>query len=212
MEHKIIVVGIGPGNPAYLLPIAKQAIEQATVLLGSQRALSDYATPTAKIEPITGNISAALEFITENLSYHDVTVMVSGDPGYYSLLATLRAKFSPERMTVIPGLSAMQLAFARIGLPWQTAKLVSFHGRKPASTELAYQNGAILGMLTDKVHNSQYIATVLQDHGWPATATAYICSRLSYEDEKISKASLQSAAQSESVANCIMVVTDECIL
>ena len=41
MNHKIIVVGIGPGDPAYLLPKAQKIIENAHIIVGGKRALAD---------------------------------------------------------------------------------------------------------------------------------------------------------------------------
>ena len=43
MSNKIIVVGIGPGSPDYLLPKAKIVINQAKVLLGGRRALAEFS-------------------------------------------------------------------------------------------------------------------------------------------------------------------------
>ena len=50
MEYKIIVAGIGPGNPDYMLPAAVKAIQQAAVLVGSRRALKDFARPDQAFE------------------------------------------------------------------------------------------------------------------------------------------------------------------
>ena len=36
MRHTITVVGIGPGDPAYLLPQARAAIHDARVLVGAR--------------------------------------------------------------------------------------------------------------------------------------------------------------------------------
>ena len=87
ISHKIIVAGIGPGNPAYMVPEAVQAIEKAQVLVGGKRALAQFAASEAgkqKTMAIGGDIPAVMNFIGENLARQDVVVMVSGDPGYNS--------------------------------------------------------------------------------------------------------------------------------
>ena len=48
MEYKIRVVGIGPGSPDYLMPVGKKVIDQATILVGSKRALEILAPPGVK--------------------------------------------------------------------------------------------------------------------------------------------------------------------
>jgi cobalt-precorrin-7 (C5)-methyltransferase len=90
MEHKIIVVGIGPGSPDYILPIASRMIAQAKVLVGSQRALTTFVPSHATTKVIDNDLNGVLAFITTALMDNDVVVMVSGDPGFYSFLATIR--------------------------------------------------------------------------------------------------------------------------
>ena len=45
MNNKIIVAGIGPGNPDYMVPMARQVIAEAKVLVGGRRALGQFAQP-----------------------------------------------------------------------------------------------------------------------------------------------------------------------
>lgn len=206
MEHKITIVGIGPGARDYILPIALRKINEAKVLVGGRRALADYASPGQTTAPVTADIQAAVSFIREASETDEIVVMVSGDPGYYSLLPALRAEFGPARLEVIPGISSMQLAFSRIGLPWQNADLMSLHGRLPDYASLSYEKGRIVGMLTDEEHNSQRIAMLLLDAGWPQNTAVYIGERLSYPDEKIAATNLIRATAEPAVRHCIMVV------
>ena len=205
-SRKIIVVGIGPGHPDYMVPAARAAIENAEVLVGGRRALSQFAREGQRQMPITGDMVRVLSFIREELSSSDVVAMVSGDPGYFSLLDTLRREMPEVRVEVIPGISAMQLAFARLALPWHGARLVSFHGRVPRDEDLAYSPGALLGMLTDGEHDSRVIPSLLMDrHGWPGGARLAICARLSYEDERIVQTTLDGARELEPVGHGILI-------
>lgn len=206
MEFKIIVAGIGPGAREYVVPKALKAIENAKVLVGGSRALADFAREGQKTFAIKVDIKAVMNFIGEELKQNDVVVMVSGDPGYYSLLSSLRKNFSLEQIKVIPGLSSMQVAFAKIALPWQEASLLSFHGRVPKDEDLVYVKGRIIGMLTDNKFNSGRIAEYLIERGWDKNARAYICSRLSYPDEKIACLSLEEAQTKEIASHCVMIV------
>lgn len=206
MEHQIIVVGIGPGSPAYLPPAAAEQIGRARFLAGSARALSAYARPDAQTQAITGKLEEAFAFIEKNIAESDVVVMVSGDPGYYSLLSAIRKRFAPKMLKVIPGISAMQLAFAKLALPWQDARLVSLHGREPREGKLSYHPGVVLGILTDTAYTSQKIADLLKRGGWPPQSTVYICARLSYEDEEIIETTIERAAETEAISHCVMAV------
>ena len=206
MEHKIIVAGIGPGNPDYIVPAARQAIEEAAVLVGGSRALADFARDGQATMTVRRDIPAVLAFVRDRLKTTDIVVMVSGDPGYFSLLDALRRDFPLECLQVIPGISSVQLAFSRLALPWHGARLLSMHGRMPEKTELAYAPGAMLGILTDAVHNSRTIAQLLLQLGWPAETELFICARLSYADERIIRTTLQGAGQEAEIGHCILVV------
>ena len=207
-QNKIIVVGIGPGNPDYVVPKGLKKIQEAHFLVGGKRTLAEFSQAGQDICAITADIQGVMAFIRDRLLQADVVVMVSGDPGYYSLLDALRREFSPECIEVIPGISAMQYAFAKLALPWHDATLVSFHGRVPGAREVAYQPGKILGMLTDGEHNSHTIAEVLCHIGWPRDTRLYICRRLSYEDETIYTTTLQEAADFPVVTHGILIAVD----
>ena len=206
MTHKIIVVGIGPGDPAYLLPKAKKTIENARILVGGKRALADYSHSGARECVIGADIPGVLTFIREALTEDDVVVMVSGDPGYYSLLDALRRTFPIGQIEVVPGISSLQLAFARLALPWHSARLLSFHGREPLATELVRTEDTVLGMLTDGRNNSQTIAERLIAAGWKSQDRMYVCTRLSYEDECIVEMQLGAAADADGIGHGVIVV------
>ena len=209
--HRIIIAGIGPGVREYILPAAQAAIDRAAVLVGGRRALAEYAQPADSgqlTQVIDRDIDGVLAFIDRQLAAHDVSVMVSGDPGYYSLLDALRRRFPANLLRVIPGISSFQLAFARLALPWHDARLLSFHGRYPREEDLQYAPGAMLGMLNDTTYDSARVAQVLLEHGWPGDSRFFICSRLSYPDEEIITAALQQAASGEipGRGNCVLIV------
>ena len=208
MEHKVIVVGIGPGSPDYILPIASRMIDKATVLVGSQRALDAFAPIHSKLKVIDKDIKGVLSFIRKSLKESDVVVMVSGDPGFYSLLAALKTEFAQSELTVIPGISSVQLAFARICQVWQDAVLISMHGRQASDEDLHYKPRKKLGILTDQQHNPSHIAEVLLQNGWPPSAQVWLGEALSYTDENSKKLTLRETVQLAGFTHCVMVVME----
>ena len=209
MEHQIIVVGIGPGSPDYLPPVAMKAINGARVLVGSRRALDSLAAPNvSQTKVIDKDIAGVLDYIAAEAAGGGVVVMVSGDPGFHSLLVALRKRFPVEQLHVIPGISSVQLAFARVGQVWQDALLLSMHGREAGDGALAYQPGKKLGILTDEKNNPTYIAAQLLAQGWPATAGVCLCRDLSYDHEEIGRAALNEVVALHGFDYCVMVVTD----
>lgn len=207
-NHRIIVAGIGPGHPDYMIPAAKSAIEGAKVLVGGRRALEQFGHPDQKQMAITRDIPGVMEFISNGLREQDVVVMASGDPGYFSILDAIRREFPQNLIHVIPGISSMQLAFSRLALPWHGAKLLSFHGRLPKNEDLRYEKNAVLGMLTDGEYDSQSIPKLLMKEGWPPESKLAICARLSYEDERILETTLDKATEMEPIKHGILIVRE----
>ncbi|WP_051553440.1 precorrin-6y C5,15-methyltransferase (decarboxylating) subunit CbiE [Desulfobulbus elongatus] len=81
--------------------------------------------PVIDITPV----AAMLDKVAEVLASGDVAILASGDPLFYGIGRTLIDRFGPERLTVRPALSAMQLACARFRIPWDDLALLSVHGR-----------------------------------------------------------------------------------
>lgn len=206
MEPIITVTGIGPGSPEYLLPVAKKAIEQATVLIGSQRALNAFVGDGQQQIVIDSDIAGVLDKLVEVPAHEQVVVLVSGDPGFYSLLAALKERFGSARLKVIPGISSVQMAFARIGELWHDAVLTSMHGRYAEDSQLAYREGKKLGVLTDGKHSPAYIARVLLDREWPPDTPVCLCENLSYENENILETNLIEVSRVLGFTHSVMVV------
>lgn len=204
--YRIIVVGIGPGSPDYMLPIASRTIADATVVVGSRRALDTFAAAGQRTKVIDKDIDGVLDFIAAQLACQHVVVLASGDPGFYSILAALRQRFAAETLAVIPGISSVQLAFARLAEVWQDAALISMHGRQTADEQLSYRPGHKLGILTDTHHNPAYIAGVLLAHGWPETSLVWLCKNLSYDNEVIAAMTLAEAKLTPGFEHSVMVV------
>jgi len=210
LKNKIIVAGIGPGGEDYITPAALNQIRAAKFLVGGRRALEQFVAPNQITCAITRDLDAPINFISEKIRLGSVVIMVSGDPGYYSLLDLLRKNFPPSMIEVIPSVSAIQLAFAKIALPWHDATLLSFHGRQPARATLQYSAGKILGLLTDAEFNSATISQLLvEECGWDKNSLVTICARLSYPDELILTTTLADAAKAEPVKHCVLIVRED---
>lgn len=206
MGHTLYVIGIGPGHPDYMVPRAHKVIAEAHVVVGSARALEDFAVAGQKTFPITGKLGEMAAFVREELRFGNIAVLVSGDTGYYSLLPYLQRTFPETEIQVIAGISSVTFAFARLGEVWQDADLLSFHGRIPDSDKLAYRPGKKLGLLTDGDYNPARIAQILLEHGWPTDTKSAACERLSYEDEHIVRRSLEDIATLEGFSHSVLVV------
>lgn len=129
-NRRVTLLGIGMGNPSGMTIEAKEAIEQADLILGAGRmlqALSGYGKRMEEMyEP-----KAVLNFLRQHPQYRHAVVAFSGDIGFYSgtskLLGLLEKDFQVE---TVCGISSVVYAASKLGMPWQDMKLLSIHGRR----------------------------------------------------------------------------------
>ncbi|MFI6010732.1 precorrin-6y C5,15-methyltransferase (decarboxylating) subunit CbiE [Streptomyces sp. NPDC051243] len=125
----ITVVGTGTGAPPGedLLAGAEPAL-----VVGGRRHLDAVRLPDGVETVVLGALAPALDTIEEYLAKdRPVVVLASGDPGFFGIVRALAERFGPERLDVRPGVSSVATAFARLGLTWDDAVVVSAHGRDP---------------------------------------------------------------------------------
>ena len=139
----ITVIGC---DGAPLGAVAQQALAAADVVAGAPRHL-DAATLPPDAERIEiKRLDEALDAITApRPAEPKIAVLASGDPGFFGIVRALRAR--GEQPQVIPALSSVALAFARLGLDWDDALVVSAHGRDPRAAlaaAMAHPKAAIL--------------------------------------------------------------------
>ena len=126
------IVGCGPGSVQYVTEAARQAVARADILVGGKRLLELFPDCPAERICVQCDIATILEQIAaRHAAGRRIAVLVSGDPGLFSLARRVIQRFGRERCEVIPAVSSVQVAFARLGLDWADARIVSAHGRLP---------------------------------------------------------------------------------
>ncbi|ACY96899.1 MULTISPECIES: bifunctional cobalt-precorrin-7 (C(5))-methyltransferase/cobalt-precorrin-6B (C(15))-methyltransferase [Thermomonospora] len=108
---------------------ARQALAEAALVVGGARHLAALPVPETARTVVMGDVTAALEEIGEQAEKTGgVVVVASGDPGFFGIVRALRER--GHRVRVLPAISSVAAAFARAGLPWDDALVVSAHGRE----------------------------------------------------------------------------------
>ncbi|MCM2414881.1 precorrin-6y C5,15-methyltransferase (decarboxylating) subunit CbiE [Streptomyces sp. RKAG290] len=127
----IRVFGTGTGEP--LGPGARAALDGATLVVGARRHLDGAALPERAGRVVLGPLAPALDRIGEHFDEDGarVVVLASGDPGFFGIVRALAERFGPAALDVRPGAPSIAVAFARLGVPWDDAVVVSAHGRDP---------------------------------------------------------------------------------
>ena len=184
MKNKINVLGLGPGNLDYTLPIVLKEIMESEIIIGGKRHIESLGKYAENKEYcyINADLQRVLDFIEQNRD-KKMSLILSGDTGFYSMLTFMRKHFKANELNVIPGISSVQYMFAKVSSYWNDAFVSSVHGRNTEYVEKLREYGKI-GLLTDKKNTPQRIAEEVVKAGM-TEAIIYVGENLSYENEKI---------------------------
>ena len=184
--NKINVVGLGPGNIKYLSNAGIDCIKEAEIIVGSTRQLSDLKTIISEKQKIyiLGKLTELITYLKENIERR-ITIIVSGDTGYYSLVPYLSKNLTKDILNIIPNISSYQYLFSKIGENWQNFRLASVHGREfDYIKNIDDEDIAGLVLLTDDIQNPYEVSKNLYNSG-VRNLTVIVGENLSYDNEKI---------------------------
>jgi len=198
------VVGVGLSGPASLAVEAQQQVAAATVLAGSDRLLRAFPDSTAR-RVVLGDLAAGLEEVRSlRAAGERAVVLVSGDPLFFGLGRLLCERFAAEELAFYPTVSSIQLAFARLQVPWQDAVCLSAHGRSPEALTRALQSRAAkIAVLTDTVTSPRAIHELLGELGLANYYDLWVCENLGGADERVGRF---EPARAEAIASLNVVV------
>ncbi|QMI05614.1 cobalt-precorrin-7 (C(5))-methyltransferase [Citrobacter sp. RHB25-C09] len=158
----LTVVGMGPGALHLMAPAAREAVENADVLVGGKRHLQQFPGFQGEQFALGANIPELLSWL-ETLREKRVVVLASGDPLFYGIGTRLVAHFGIAQVRIIPGISAVQYLCAQTGIDMNDMWLTSSHGRRVCFDALARHSK--VGMVTDGQCGPRDIAVQLAARG-----------------------------------------------
>ena len=211
MDGKIFIIGIGPGSEEYLTLKAVDCVKNCDYTVGSTRAIDLFRdvknTIAFNVKDLVDKLEEGVELA---MNGNSVAILSTGDPGFSGVLNTVlriskEKSFPKENIEVIPGISSLQLAAARNHIQWDSANVMTFHGRENIEDILPVINNGktTIALPSRKVKD---MAQFLIDNGVDENREVVVCERLSYPDERIVDATLKEIAQSEFTYMCIMVI------
>jgi precorrin-6B C5,15-methyltransferase / cobalt-precorrin-6B C5,C15-methyltransferase len=219
----ITVIGLD-GSP--LSPEAAKAIAAASLVVGGRRHLAAAGLPPAG--PAAAGPAAAgpaapgsagqlmarprivtlgpLEPALDALAAHegDAVVLASGDPGFFGIVRALRER--GLACVVWPAASSVALAFARAGLPWDDAVVVSAHGRDLGRAVNVCRAHPKVAVLTAPGQGPAEVGAALA--GW--SRRLLVAEALGTPEERITECSPADAAERDwTDPNLVLVLAGE---
>ena len=185
-EGRIRVVGVSDGA------IMVGDVAGADLLVGGRRHLERVpANGAARRRVVIGpDIAGVLDEVEAEPGR--VCVLASGDPGFFGIVRALAERFGPQALDVRPAPSSVSLAFARLGLPWDDAVVVSAHGRPLAEAVPRVASADKAAVLTSPEAPPEALGRELLERG--ARHRAVVCSRLGEAAETIADVDLETLA------------------
>jgi precorrin-3B C17-methyltransferase len=123
----LAIVGLGPGPACWVAPSASAAVEAATDIVGYQPYIDRLPERAGQRRHGSDNrveIDRAQHALSMAAAGRNVAVVSGGDPGVFAMAAAVFEAIEGGDpawrlldVTVVPGISAMQAAAARLGAP-----------------------------------------------------------------------------------------------
>ncbi len=154
MSTKIHVIGIGDDGLEAVTVGVRQTIADAEVLLGTDRTLALVPKSKAERHLISGDLNQLVATI-EKAGNKRVVLLIYGDPMFYGLARYVCDRLGKDRFVVVPHVSSMQLAFARVMESWEEAYLTDL-AKHPVDSVL------------EKIRTAQKVGLFTTDHCGPA--------------------------------------------
>ncbi len=191
--EKVHIVGIGDDGADGMTAQARKVLETADALLGPEVCRSLLPADLAgRLE-----VAATLEELCEKIEAAGdkrLVVLASGDPLFYGTARYVCSKLGKERFEVVPHVSSMQLAFARVKESWEEAFLANLAGQSIERVIDKIRSSDTVGLFTSEQWPPAAVAQTLLDNGIDSFQ-AYVCENLGSPDERVTQGSLADIAR-----------------
>jgi precorrin-6Y C5,15-methyltransferase (decarboxylating) len=182
-KPQIYVIGVDDSGPACLTAAELGLIQRADLLCGGARQLALFPQIGQQRLAIAGDLDSFYEQLAAWRG-GSIAVLASGDPCFFGIGPLLVDRFGIDRVRINPRPSAVAVAFARLGMAWQDATVVTVHGRPVGDAIPPIKRATKVAILTDPEHTPACVASALLAAAME-DCPAYVCERLGGPREMI---------------------------
>jgi precorrin-6Y C5,15-methyltransferase (decarboxylating) len=205
-QPRIHIIGIGSDGLAGLTSRARQLVESADLLLGSDQTLDLIPETPAERVPIGQDLPEVVRTLEANLGKKQMVVVAGGDPLFYGVARYLCDRLGKERFEVLPHVSSMQLAFARVKESWEEAYLTNLATHLLEEVLDRIRVAEVVGLFPSERESPPVIARGLLARGLDYFR-AYVCENLGGPDERVTQGELAEIADMEFAPLNVMILT-----
>lgn len=209
-RRAITVIGIGDDGCASLTSRAVNAVMHAGVLVGGARHLEFFPQFQGEKIVLKGGVTPVLDRVAELAEEQQVCVLASGDPLFFGIGSLVITRLGAEHVEVLPQPSSMQWAFARAGLKWDDAAVLSLHGRSPEGFLTRLKSMDKVAIFTDDKNSPTALAQRMVEYGETAWS-AWVCENLGGPDERVRRFDVPDLAACQDIGalNVLLLVRSD---
>lgn len=215
---KVSLVGIGTGAERTFTIEAREICKEADLLIGAGRMIQ----AAKKVVGEAGRnhksefykeyrADQIVDYLKNHPEYQNVTVVLSGDPGFYSGAKKLKEVLLDGRLSdrevsveVIPGISSVVALSAKLGVSWEDAVFTSVHGRGANLVSIVRQHPKVF-VLAGSAENIRNMGENFLAYGY-GNLKVSIGVNLSYENEEILQMTMQECTEYEKDALVVVYI------
>jgi precorrin-6Y C5,15-methyltransferase (decarboxylating) len=205
VEPRIHIIGVGSDGLAGLTARARQLLTSADLVLGPDHTLGlvpELVCERARIGP---DPHEAVRLLENHLGRKRIVVLAGGDPLFYGVARYLCDRLGKDRFEVLPHVSSMQLAFARVKESWEEAYLTNLATHPLEAVLDRIRVAETVGLFTSEKEDPPTVARRLLAHGLDYFR-AYVCENLGGPDERVTQGELADIQEMEFAPLNVMIL------
>ena len=206
LSSRIRIVGIGDDGLDGLTTQARQLVDSAEVLIGNASVLERVPGPDGVRRIMADGDLGTLCETVRGIGDEKTVLLAGGDPLFYGIARFLTDELGKDRFEVVPHVSSMQLAFARVKESWDDAYLSNLATQPLDRVVDNVRTAERVGLFTTETIPPSVVAETLLDRRIDYF-TAYVCENLGTPDETVTQGDLESIRkQSFSSLNVMVLI------
>src|SRR5438552_2148185 len=160
-DAKVPILGIGGDGLAGLSVRSRDLLHAADLVFGSDAVLALLPELRAQRVRIGADLQEVVDTLKANLGRKKMVIVAAGDPLFYGVARYLCDRIGKDAFDVVPHVSSMQLAFARIKETWEEAYLTDVGNRSLDDVLDRIRISETVGLFTSEQHGPAQIAREL---------------------------------------------------
>jgi precorrin-6Y C5,15-methyltransferase (decarboxylating) len=195
-EPRIHIIGVGSDGLAGLTSRARDLLQSADLVFGPEAVLAALPDLRAEKRVLGSDLPEAVAALTAHLGRKRLAIVAGGDPLFYGVARYLCDRLGKDRFEVLPHVSSMQLAFARVKESWEEAYLTNLQTHPLATILDRIRTAETVGLFTTETEGPGEIARRLLERGLDYFRV-YVCENLGGPDERVTQGELAEICDME---------------